>query len=124
MKKVTNAPKWAQKANETIKTLNAKKDRTSFEEVKLVNARLKLEDKSLSKLWKTLKRELSQKEVKNISDLDTFPALKDFRQFAKEGKEFFSLWDGLLMLKKFNKKAKLVKRVKKQGGTITPKKVA
>ena len=113
MKANTNAPKWATKANATIKTLKAKKEKTAFDWVRLTNAKAKIEDKSLSKLYKRLE-ELTPEEKTGILGKSKFPTFKEFTAKAQPGKQFFSLYSGLMMLKKFNKQEKTQTRVKRQ----------
>mgnify|MGYP006088431633 FL=1 len=52
--KIAESPKWSVKANETIKTLKAKKERSQFDTLRLVNQMFKIENRSLSKIYKDL----------------------------------------------------------------------
>ena len=52
--KISDAPKWATKSIETINTLKAKKERSQFETLRLVNQMYKIENRSLSKIYKDL----------------------------------------------------------------------
>jgi len=104
------------KAKESIKTLSNKETRTNYESVRLANAIFKVESKTLSKVYKELKT--AEGDLKNaiteVLGKKTLPSFAEFRTKAKEGKEFFSVWDGLNMLSKFNVKAQLAKKAKTQ----------
>ena len=116
MKNSNSSPKWATKANSTIKTLKAKKDKTSFDFVRLINAQSKIEDKSLSKVFKRL-NELSETEKVGILGNSKFPSFKDFQKLATKGKIYFSFYGGLMILRKFNKSEKTQKKVLRQNKT-------
>ena len=116
MKNSNSSPKWATKANSTIKTLKAKKDKTSFDFVRLINAQSKIEDKSLSKVFKRL-NELSETEKVGILGKSKFPSFKDFQKLATKGKIYFSFYGGLMILRKFNKSEKTQKKVLRQNKT-------
>ena len=113
MKNTNQSPKWAQKANLTIQTLKAKKEKSSFDWVRLINAQSKIEDKSLSKVFKRLE-ELSETEKVGILGKSKFPNFKEFQKLAPKGKVYFSLHGGLMILRKFNKVQKTQTKVKRQ----------
>ena len=113
MKNSTTAPKWATTANATIKTLKAKKQKTSFDWVRLTNAKAKIEDKSLSKVYKRL-NELSEAEKVGILGKSKFPTFKEFQKVATPDKEYFSFYGGLMLLSQVNKQEKTQTRVKRQ----------
>ncbi len=113
MKNSNSSPKWATKANLTIKTLKAKKEKSSFDWVRLINAQSKIEDKSLSKVFKRL-NELTESEKVGILGKSKFPSFKDFQKLAPKEKVYFSLHGGLMLLRKFNKVEKTVTKVKRQ----------
>lgn len=113
MKNTNNSPKWATKANSTIKTLKAKKEKSSFEWVRLINAQSKIEDKSLSKVFKRLE-ELTETEKVGILGKSKFPNFKEFQKLAPKGKVYFSLHGGLMILRKFNKVQKTQTKVNRQ----------
>lgn len=121
MKNSKIAPKWVLKANSTIETLKAKRDKSSYDFVRLVNAQSKIEDKSLSKVFKRV-NQLPEKAKKGILGNSKFPIFKDFKELAPD-KEYFSLYDGLMILRKFNKSEIRQNRAKKQT-QIQLKKVA
>ena len=104
------------KAKATIETLKAKESRTSYESVRLANAIYKIESKTLSKVYKELST--SEGELKQIvTEIlggSKFPTFKEFASKAKEGKESFSVWNGLQMLAKFNVKAEQLKKAARQ----------
>lgn len=104
------------KAKQSIETLNAKKNRSNFESRMLANAIYKVEARSLSKIYKDLndaKGDLKN-AVTEVLGKKTLPTFAEFKSKAKEGKEYFSIWDGLNMLSKFNTKAQQVKKAERQ----------
>ena len=113
MKNTNSSPKWVIKANSTIQTLKAKKEKSSFDWVRLINAQSKIEDKSLSKVYKRL-NELTESEKVGILGKSKFPNFKDFQKLAPKGKIYFSLHGGLMILRKFNKVQKTQTKVKRQ----------
>ena len=113
MKNTNQSPKWAQKANLTIKALKAKKEKSSYEWVRLINAQSKIEDKSLSKVYKRLE-ELTEIEKIGVLGKSKFPNFKEFQKLAPKGKAFFSLHGGLMILRKFNKVQKTKTKVERQ----------
>ena len=58
------APKWATNAKKTIKELSKKTDRTQFETLRLVNQMYKIENRSLSKIYRELANPTP--EIKNL----------------------------------------------------------
>jgi hypothetical protein len=104
------------KAKATIETLNGKETLTQFEKVRKANAIYKIESRSLSKIYKDLKT--AEGDLKDaITDIlgkKTLPNFAEFASKAREGKELFSVWDGLNMLSKFNVKAEQLKKAEKQ----------
>ena len=114
----TNAPKWVNKTNATIQTLKAKSELTSFEWVRLTNAELKIADKSLSKIYKKL-GELETKNLVGILGKSKFPSFKEFTSKAKNGKELFSVYDGLMILRKFNKSEQTKAKISRQNKTLS-----
>ena len=76
--KQVTAPKWVVKTNATIQTLKGKKDKSSFDWVRLTNANDKLENKSLSNVFKKVK-ELNETQKAGILGKSKFPSFKDFK---------------------------------------------
>lgn len=108
--------KVMKKVNATVETLIAKETRTRFESVRLANALYKKESRTLSKIYKELSKaegELSE-VISEILGEYKFPEFKEFVKKAPEGKEYFSIWNGLNMIKKFNLKAEQKKKAEKQ----------
>ena len=104
------------KVSATVETLSAKETRTRFESVRLANALYKKESRTLSKIYKELSKaegELSE-VISEILGEYKFPEFKEFVKKAPEGKEYFSIWNGLNMIKKFNLKAEQKKKAAKQ----------
>ena len=117
------APKWVTNAKATIKTLSKKTDRTQFETLRLVNQMYKIENRSLSKIY----RELSNPtpEIKAlISEMlgkSQFPTFSQFKAKAKKGQVYFSIYSGLLIVKQFNKIARTRAKVKRQNKVTASK---
>jgi len=108
--------KVMKKVSATVETLIAKETRTRFESVRLANALYKKESRTLSKIYKELSKaegELSE-VISEILGEYKFPEFKEFVKKAPEGKEYFSIWNGLNMIKKFNLKAEQKKKAEKQ----------
>ena len=108
--------KVMKKVSATVETLIAKETRTRFESVRLANALYKKESRTLSKIYKELSKaegELSE-VISEILGEYKFPEFKEFVKKAPEGKEYFSIWNGLNMIKKFNLKAEQRKKAEKQ----------
>jgi hypothetical protein len=111
------------KLQDKVQKLSNKETLTSWEKLNLVYAKLQLEDKSASKVYKNLflnpSDELKAALVDAIGNFT--PDFKTFSDKLPE-KEFYSLWDGILACQKFNKAAllaaKAAAKVKKQGGEI------
>jgi len=104
------------KVSATVETLSAKKTRTRFESVRLANALYKKESRTLSKIYKELSNaegELAEVINEILGDYK-FPEFKEFVKKAPENKEYFSIWNGLNMIKKFNLKAEQKKKAAKQ----------
>lgn len=100
----------------TIETLTAKKDKTTNDLVRLVNAKMKLENKSLSKVYKNLTKDVTPEIAEMIADIlgkAKFPTFKEFCEEIKE-KASYSNYDGLLCLGRFNKIARTNEKLKKQ----------
>jgi len=104
------------KAKATIETLNEKETLTQFEKVRKANAIYKVESRSLSQIYKVLKTADGdlKEAITDVLGKKTLPKFPEFASKAKEGKEFFSIWDGLNMLSKFNLKAQQAKKAASQ----------
>ena len=104
------------KVNATVETLKARETRTRYESVRLANAIYKVESRTLSKIYKELSKaegELKEIITEILGDYK-FPEFKEFVKKAPEKKEYFSIWNGLNMIKKFNLKAEQKKKAAKQ----------
>lgn len=111
------------KLQKTIDTLTAKgiDNLSGYELQRLTNATMKIENRTLSKVYKDLKN--ASPEIRPLVVAlvgKQFPSFKTFAAQAKE-KPYFSIWDGLSMLRKLSPTAKLAAKVKKQGGKMTKK---
>lgn len=100
------------------KLLTKKKDRTQMDSIYLFNVAFKLENKSLSKVYKDLKNATGEflKYRDEILGKSKFPSFNDFKAKAskKRGQYQHSIYSGLMMLKQFNKIEKTLARVKRQ----------
>jgi len=112
----SNAPKWATNAEATIKTLKAKKERSQFETLRLVNQMYKIENRSLSKIYRELANPSTeiQSLISEMLGKSEFPTFAQFKAKAKQGQIYFSVYSGLLIVKQFNKIAKTRSKVAKQ----------
>lgn len=110
---IDSMSKLQRKALETIKTLLAKQQSeglTPYELARLVNAKRKLELRSVSGIYKLLQKSEDSAIVLGKSP---FPTFKEFVNVAKDKKQF-NYWSGLLLLAKFNKAEALKSRAAKQ----------
>jgi len=114
--KIAESPKWATKSIETIKTLKAKKERSQFETLRLVNQMYKIENRSLSKIYKDLSNPSPEIQalISEILGKSQFPTFAQFKAKAKKEQIYFSVYSGLLIVKQFNKIAKTRIKVAKQ----------
>jgi len=114
--KISDAPKWATKSIETINTLKAKKERSQFETLRLVNQMYKIENRSLSKIYKDLSSPSQeiQSLISEILGKSQFPTFAQFKAKAKKEQIYFSVYSGLLIVKQFNKIAKTRAKVTRQ----------
>ena len=121
--KISESPKWATKSIETIKTLKAKKERSQFETLRLVNQMYKIENRSLSKIYKDLSNPSTEIQalISEILGKSQFPTFAQFKAKAKKEQIYFSVYSGLLIVKQFNKIAKTRIKVAKQN-KVTAKK--
>ena len=121
--KISESPKWATKSIETIKTLKAKKERSQFETLRLVNQMYKIENRSLSKIYKDLSNPSPEIQalISEILGKSQFPTFAQFKAKAKKEQIYFSVYSGLLIVKQFNKIAKTRIKVAKQN-KVTAKK--
>lgn len=104
----------------TIETLSNKENKTTNDLVRLTNAKLKLEDKSLSKVYKNLTKNVSEELkplIKQILGKAKMPTFEEFKNEMPE-KYSYSNFSGLQCLARFNKSAMQAAKVEQQGGTI------
>jgi len=121
--KISDAPKWATKSIETINTLKAKKERSQFETLRLVNQMYKIENRSLSKIYKDLSNPSTEIQalISEILGKSKFPTFAEFKAKAKKEQIYFSVYSGLLIVKQFNKIAKTRVKVAKQNKVTASK---
>ena len=104
----------------TIETLSTKEVRTNFESVRLANAQHKKDKVGLSRIHKDLMNAEGDmaKWVSEVLGDYEFPTFKQFATktniFKDKDKDRFSVYDGLRMLSKYNKKALHAKKAAKQ----------
>lgn len=111
--------KGYQKLLDTVTKLESKDILTSHETARLINAKLKIEDKSISKVYKMI-FEYASNDVQTLVDKmfpKSRPTFKTFKDKVKD-KPYYSVYDGLLACSKLSKGAQLADKVKKQGGAI------
>lgn len=110
-------PKGKAKKVATLKVLQAKKVKTEYERQRIINLLVFFDNRTLSQVWKMITKSENkaiQEEVKLMLGKSQFPSFKLWSQKAKEGKTEFTVWDGLQMLRKFNKVELTKKRVERQ----------
>ena len=107
---------------ETMKGLTLKEKVAKYETLKakgtltltqlgyLANAKYKIEDRSLSKVYKVVSELSDAKELLGKSTMPTFKAFAE----AMPVKEFYSVYDGIRTLIKFNKASALATKVQRQ----------
>ena len=134
MQNKTKTPNKVSKAiTKKIEAINKLTDKsktetlTTYELKRLVNAKMHLENKSLSKIYKDLSRSNKSKDDKDeikplIAQMlgkNKFPTFNEFREKAKG--TYFSTWKGLGILCEFNLNAKRKTKVAKQNKVIAKK---
>jgi len=101
----------------TLKVLQAKKVKTEFERQRIINILVFFDNRNLSQVYKMLTKSENpaiMDEVNQMLGKSEMPSFKAFKAKAKEGKTEFTVWDGLQMLRKFNKVVQTAKRVQRQ----------
>lgn len=101
----------------TLKVLQSKKVKTEFERQRIINILIFFESRTLSQVYKTITKTENAAIALEVSEMlgkSAMPSFKLFKAKAKEGKTEFTVWDGLQMLRKFNKVAQTKKRVIRQ----------
>ena len=98
------------KALQTVETLTNKENRTKNEAVRLATAENKVENRSLSKVYKEVTNSQYCAEI-----LGTY-AVPTFAEFAAKikPKQFYSIYEGFLCLAKFNLSEVAKNKAKKQ----------
>jgi hypothetical protein len=115
-KKLTKYEKTKQK----FETLKSKKDKTTTEVRSLMSAYLQLEDKTPSAIFNKLKKSYDKSseissEVKLALGKSKFPTYQEFiTKLTAKNKQWYSNWDGIIVLTSFNKVAKTNTKVKNQ----------
>lgn len=119
--KVSKAISSKLDAIKKLETKAKKESLTTFELKRLVNAKMYLENKSLSKVYKELSN--PNDEIKPLIDKmlgkSKFPTFAQFKAKAKG--EYFSTWKGLTILCKFNLIANTKTKLERQNKAIAKK---
>tara|TARA_R110000803_G_scaffold155629_1_gene220248 strand:- start:1759 stop:2145 length:387 start_codon:yes stop_codon:yes gene_type:complete len=128
MKNTTNTPKTVSKTiTKKIDAINKltekskKETLTTYELKRLVNAKMFIENKSISKIYKELQKPSDEIKVLITQMLgkNKFP---NFKEFAEKSKgTYFSTWKGLSILCEFNLNAKRKTKVNTQNKNIAKK---
>lgn len=111
--------KSIEKVQNSVATLKAKKDKSAFDFVKLANAAQKLEDKTLSNVYKVCSSSQYAKDICGESSVPNFKAFKDAITKKYPTRSMFSYWDGYLVLRSFNVKEMTAKKVKTQNKAVS-----
>lgn len=119
--KVSKAISSKLDAIKKLETKAKKESLTTYEIKRLVNAKMYLENKSLSKVYKELSN--PNEEIKPLIDKmlgkSKFPTFAQFK--AKANGQYFSTWKGLTILCKFNLIANTKTKLEKQNKEIAKK---
>ena len=110
-------PKGKAKKLATLKVLQAKKVKTEFERQRIINILVFFDNRNLSQVYKMLTKSENPAIVQEVTLMlgkSEMPSFKLFKAKAKDGKTEFTVWDGLQMLRKFNKVEQTKKRVQRQ----------
>jgi len=86
--------------------LTTKKDKSTFDFIKLANVTDKIENKTASKVYANCKANIY---IKDITGQKTVPSFKDFVAKLPK-KDSYSNWDGYKAFGKFNLKQALVEK--------------
>ena len=111
------------KAFEGIERLVAKKESEGLntqETVFLVNNKHKIESKSASYVYR-LMQDMDAGERADILGNSSLPSFKEFTGKLNKDQKFFTYFNGLQVLAKFNKAAAIKTKLDKQGGKIEKK---
>lgn len=103
--------------NEKQNDLLSKENKTTFDFVKLANVTDKIENKTLSKVYKNV---IASPYATNIVGKSKMPTFKEFAEKMKV-KDTYSNWDGYLCLSKFNVKNETAKKVARQNKATAKK---
>jgi membrane protein involved in colicin uptake len=92
--------------------------KSSFDFVKLANLTDKIEDKTLSAIFKKVTNSVYASDI--CGSADNIPSFNEFKALAPT-KVFFSNWDGYMILRKCNKAEALASKVKRQNNAVSKK---
>ena len=103
-----------------FEALKIKQNKTTTEVRSLMSAYLQLEDKTPSAIFNKLKKSYGKNseissEVKLALGKSKFPTYQEFiTKLTAKNKQWYSNWDGIIVLTSFNKVAKINTKVKNQ----------
>lgn len=103
--------------NEKQSELLSKENKSIFDFVKLANVTDKIENKTLSKVYKNV---IGSPYASQIVGKSKMPTFKEFAEKMKI-KDSYSNWDGYLCLSKFNIKNETAKKVARQNKATSKK---
>lgn len=103
--------------NDKLKALKLSA-KSSFDFVKLANLTDKIEDKTLSAIFKKVINSVYAADI--CGSAENIPKFNEFKALAPT-KVFFSNWDGYMILRKCNKAEALVSKVKRQNNAVAKK---
>jgi membrane protein involved in colicin uptake len=92
--------------------------KSSFDFVKLANLTDKIEDKTLSAIFKKVTQSAYLLDI--VGGENNVPTFNEFKALAPT-KVFFSNWDGYMLLRKFNAKEVLTSKVERQNKAVAKK---
>jgi len=108
----------------TIIFYEMKDNKTPNECKFLANALLYFDVKSISKIYNLITKSKDaeiNEALKGVLGKSKVPTFAEFVEVAKEGKRFFTIWDGLGMMAKFNNSAKQLKKAERQNKATAKK---
>jgi hypothetical protein len=92
--------------------------KSSFDFAKIANLSDKIEDKTLSAIYKKVTQSAFASDI--CGSAENIPTFAQFKAEAPV-KVFFSNWDGYLLLRKFNKAEALASKLKRQAEAVAKK---
>jgi len=116
-KKVVEEVKTKKTNLERKTELESKESKSTFDYVKLANVSDKIEDKTISKVYKKCTESEYLNQITGLTEKPTFEEFKSKMPL----KDSYSNWDGYKALAKFNVKNNVATKVKRQNKTEAKK---